>query len=117
MWLFATCCVKVVQLLQALTRTWLAHYANHHFPILQPKIVAQPQLPKLHYTITQKSHFNYNFFYDHCDYLAMILELCDIELYPSTSLQGSNVQYFQYKLELHILLFLVFRELWNIIVN
>jgi hypothetical protein len=47
----------------------------------------------------------------------MILELCDIELYPLTSLQGSNVQYFQYKLELHILLFLVFRELWNIAIN
>jgi hypothetical protein len=75
------------------------------------------QLPKLHCTITQKSHFNYSSFCDHCAYLAMILKLCATQLYPSISLQGSNVQYFQYKLELHILLLLVFRELWNIAFN
>ncbi len=34
------------------------------------------QLPKLHCTITQKSHFNYSSFCDHCGYLVMILKLC-----------------------------------------
>jgi hypothetical protein len=45
MWLFATCCVKVVQLVQALTSTWLAHYVDHPFSIPEPKIVAEPSYP------------------------------------------------------------------------
>jgi hypothetical protein len=63
--LFATCCVKVAQLVQALTKTWLAHYLNHHFINPSTKDCSPTQLPKLHSTITQKSHFNYNPFCDH----------------------------------------------------
>jgi hypothetical protein len=68
-------------------------------PLCQPsffnpstKDCSPTQLLKLYCTITQKTHFNYSSFCDHCSYLIIIFQICVTQLYSSTSLQGSNVQ-------------------------